>query len=363
MKNLICFELNGLNIDRFLSELEKQKIEMFDICKNAKSNIKISILSKNYSKFVKLCNLFNIKYVSISESGWLVWFNKFVLRLGIVVGVVCAIFFVWASSCFVWNVDIFVDGNNENYESVVVEDFLKSKGVVCGTKTNNIDCDELEREIVAQFKNLTSVVVKKEGVNLFVYANKVFEAETNNQKPIIASVDGVIDAIDISVGVAKVCVGDVVKKGQVLVEPFNGVCKADVFLKTWLFESETKMIDVPVLKRTGNTKTKSEIVWGNLNKELKCDFEFYEVETTQTVLFYNLFLPLKVVKQTFYELQYENEVENIEEIKQSIKHNLCSKLESLNIEDFKTQNVSYSFYQEANTIRGVASFEVVIKMT
>lgn len=140
-------------------------------------------------------------------------------RYGVLIGVFIAVLFLVFSSRLVW--DIRVSGN-ENISEYKIESSLADLGLEVGTKWRKIDKNAIETRILAENKDIAWISINRRGTVIYV---QIIESENIGKHEetayrfsnIIADRDGVIEEITVESGIAAVKIGDVVKKGDVLI--------------------------------------------------------------------------------------------------------------------------------------------------
>lgn len=156
--------------------------------------------------------------------------------------------------------------------------------------------------------------------------------------------NGIITKINAQNGTTVVKVGDIVKKGDVLVNgylegKYTGIryvhAIADVEAKVWYSKKEKIYFNQQILTETGNTEEKYSLIINNFKinfyKTLS-KFENYDTinESKRLKLFSNFYLPIEIVKTTNKEYIMEDvtytELELIENSKQRIEEELRSQI-------------------------------------
>ena len=140
-------------------------------------------------------------------------------RYGILIGLLIIVLFFVFSSRLVWDIRI---SGNENISDYKIESALSDLGLEVGTRWRKIDKNAVETKILAEHKEIAWISINRRGTVIYV---QVMESENIGKSEegaypfsnVIAERDGVIEEITVESGVAAVKVGDVVKKGDVLI--------------------------------------------------------------------------------------------------------------------------------------------------
>ena len=170
----------------------------------------------------------------------------------------------------------------------------------------------------------------KKGTNLIVNIKEKIVVENNEVSSLCAPYNMVINSINVSQGIACVKVGDVVKKGDVLVKPAQVLTNGSVSILNPIAKIES------AIWITGNiefNKTATEFVrTGNkavyssfevFNKQIfsstpQLKFENYEKSVYNNYVFKNMFLPVKLHRIVFYETKAETINKNFEDYKSEL---------------------------------------------
>ena len=241
------------------------------------------------------------------------------------VGIAVSIIFCFVVSNITLKIDVL--GAEQSTCKEIVEQ-LKTINVTTG-KINTISNEDIEQFLKQNNSKISLVSVVKRGTNLIVNIKEKVTLN-NSVSPICASCNMVIENISVSQGVAKVKIGDVVKKGQILVEPqivlTNGETKklkpiAKIDAKVWIIGNVEYNTEEIAYKRTGK-----KIVWSsyelNGNKIFsntpQVKFENYEKIEYNNYVFNNIFLPIKLNRTVFYETKPETIKRNFEDDKESL---------------------------------------------
>lgn len=138
-------------------------------------------------------------------------------RAGLLIGGVCAVLLMMVSSLFVW--DIRVTGNNALSESDVLT-ALEKQGLYPGTFIPALNTEKIAQNIVLTVDGVVFFTVNINGT--------VAEIEMRERIPdtqiidrmspsnLVAAMDGQIEAVEITGGIATVKAGQIVKKGDLL---------------------------------------------------------------------------------------------------------------------------------------------------
>ena len=231
-------------------------------------------------------------------------------------------------------------GDNTIDKNEIIKE-LKNKGLSVGMAKNKIDVKSVINDLRMERKDIAWIGIDIKGTNAIV---EIVETE---KKPeivksdeycnIISEKSGVITKINVSNGTAKVKVGDIVKKGDILVEgklegkytdPIYVHATAEIEIKTWYSIRKNFEYTQVIEQRTGKTETKYSIKINNLQINLYkvlSKFENYDTinENKKLSLFSNFYLPIEIVKIE----NYEKENKTVEYSKDELKKKSINELE------------------------------------
>lgn len=140
-------------------------------------------------------------------------------RYGLLIGLLLTVLLFAFSSRLVWDIRI---SGNEKLSDYQIESALSELDLRIGSTLRKIDKNAIETEMLSQNKDIAWISVNRRGNVVYV---QVIESEniglTQEQgypfSNIVADRDGVIEEITVDSGVAMVKVGDVVRKGDILI--------------------------------------------------------------------------------------------------------------------------------------------------
>lgn len=359
LKNETKFRISGLNQEKVLNDLSK-KIPLFEIDRKAKNDTTFKCSYFDHKKVEKILKNKNVKIEAVSHGGFAHKLKKASTCWGLIVAVVLSTVLYFLQSNFVLAYE--VTGVDKLSQTEVVE-FLKSS--FPHTK-NRLDTKSVEVGLVDKFHEISFASCMIKGQTLIVnIKEKLLPDEMYGDfAPLVAKKDGKITKIDLISGTLCVKVGDFVRKGDKLVEPYtidtSGQIKkveakaeicADIYNEGSVDHYE-KYIET---KRTGKVVAQNEItLFGLLIYTFKeqHNFKMFEVETENVNLVKNLFLPFKMKKTYIYET-----VENVIETKfEDVKDQFIEKAKQKALENCTDYD---KMKEEFYTLRHLAGVTIV----
>ncbi len=209
--------------EQILNIIWKRNIKVVNVNRENLYTISLIVNSENFSEIKKICDETNsnLSVVKVSKILGLVLNFKAYLTLAFGVGVSLGI--ILFLSMFIWKIDIVGDKHISPYE---VRQVIKELGVHKGMLKHKIDTDFLEEQLIDKNKNVLWSKVRVQGSTLQIevvesFSPPVIEIDESLGK-IVAGKDGEIVRIYTQSGTAVVEKGNIVKKGDVLIEGYQG---------------------------------------------------------------------------------------------------------------------------------------------
>ena len=343
-------------LDEYVFGYRRGKVENKDICKLANVLLRSEICStvthdggfvlreKDRSKFV-----FSAKpkmRFHLSEPLGVYGFLYAIRRR---YGVLAALILLFCISLFtsglVWDIRI---SGNEKIPDYVIEEVLSANGFSVGTSWRSIDKNAVEAEILTERSDIAWISVNRRGTVAYV---EVIESENVGKieqlapqySNIVAERDGVIEEITVKSGIAVVKVGDVVRKGDILisgvVENEKGVrfCRAEGSVRAQSVASVTAEAPREIAEKypVGHRLTHVRIVLFKFsinifknygNRENNCDII---EEIRKFALFDKYRLPIRI--EIARSLEYEEVIRTLseDEMTEAARRELDGKIYSM----------------------------------
>ncbi len=247
--------------------------------------------------------------------------ERYKSRYGIYLGIILGCMLLLFSTMRIWSVEI---TGNVTVPEQEIRAVLYKHGLGEGTFIPKIKAKILAHEILLDYRKLSSMAIN---VNGTVVTVDVIE-RTSKTEPefkddgiynLISDFDGIITNVQAHEGAPEVKVGQVVTKGQLLVNGFvknrYGAYKA-VAAKGYVYAdvTENKTVEVPFVKQgkkyTGRQDTKTEIYFIGypikLYKSPYPEYEYYDAWGSEEYLtVFNLKLPIKISRTNYKEYTLE----------------------------------------------------------
>ena len=321
-KNQTKFHIHGLNQEKLLSDLCKT-VSLNEIERKEKNETTFECSYFEYKKVEKFLKNRNVKIVSIKHFGLAYNLKKILTSYGLILAVLLFSVFYFVQNQFILQYEI---NGVDRLSEIEVMDFVKEN---YSRQKNKISIDEIEMGLVDEFEEISFASCMIKGQTLVVnIKEKLWPDEMYGEfSPIISQKDGKITEINLISGTAKVKVGDIVQKGDVLIEPYTidasgevkkVEAKGEVYAQVYNEGSCDHYQTYIQVERTGRVVEQNDITLFGLSiysfKE-DVNFQMYEVEYEDVNLTSNLFLPFKMRKTIHYELEEKIISSDFEDVK------------------------------------------------
>lgn len=339
--------IEGINTEKFLNTLIRNKVNVYDVKRisNTKIELKVDRKSIRALKSIYRGSKFEVK---IKQKTGLPFLARRIYRYkGMWICAMLSLVLLMSTSLFV--TDVYIKAP-EGIDKVLVRKELEKAGVRPGVYKKGIDRKEVRDQIMGEFGDIAYVSINVKGTNIFVTITKkdesLQEKKETNYCNIIAKKNGIIEKVIPRSGKQVANVGDIVRKGDVLVSGSNTKSLPEVWATTF-YESKqsTNYID-KVKTRTGNKKTVYTFGFYDKKYTLRrnIDFKNYEIENKEHVLTIGDYtFPLKIKSSIFHEVNVKEVEKNKEEVKEDLKQKALKELEYTIPVDSRYKDVKHQY--------------------
>ena len=152
------------------------------------------------------------------QHGFFSFVKRHKKRAGFYIGAAFAAFLIVFSSLFVWDVDVH---GTERLSEEAIRTALEEQGLRLGVFIPSLNKERLEQELMLDMDGLSWISINLRGTvaNVEVHERKdaLLTQDTQSPSNLIASMDGQIHALQITGGQTIAKLGQIVKKGDLLV--------------------------------------------------------------------------------------------------------------------------------------------------
>ena len=320
--SIIKIETSGLNFERFLNNLIQNNITISNVKKE--DNIVVFETSKNNLQILKKCDKYR-EYKVIKTNGLAHFIESIKKRIAIFIGIIIAIILFFASQTFTFSINIM---GVETINRELIYEKLKAFGVEKYTVVHRAN-SEIEDYLQNEIEQISIVSVNKVGTTILINIKEKLGNVQEEKANLIAPENMLITNIEVFSGTTNVKVGDVVKKGDVLVyaymydgagEIVNCEPVANIDADCW-FTHTYNFKNTQIEKhKTGKTQIVANYFLGKTpltSNKKECKFEMFD-EYEKTYYISSFLLPIKVKKMIYSELEEIEVSHNFEEEKEKI---------------------------------------------
>lgn len=366
--------VEGLDTESFLNYLIRNKIYVYNVNRIEKTKIQFNIDRDNYKKLKKIhrSNKFNIKVKK--QTGIPFIAKRIYTYRGMIICAIISLIILMSTSQFV--TDVYITAP-EGIDKTALKKELYIQGVKPGVYKKSIDRKIVRDNIMGKFNQIAYVSINVKGTNIFVNITKKDESqnseENSNYCNIIATKDGIIEKVVPRSGEAIVEEGDIVKKGDVLVNGANTTALPEVWATTFYeAKKSSNYIDVKN-QRTDNKKKVYTISFYDKKYKILRNIKYkdYEIENkTHELKLGDYTFPIKITVSTFYEVRkVENKID-VKKVKEELSRDVLKELDytipvSARIVDSKDKyNVNKSMVEYIVTVttsEDIAQLDILSK--
>lgn len=361
------YKIKGVNLEKCFNNLIKNKIKLKNIIKNQDNTAEFYINYKNDKVLKQNLNKFNITILEEKDFGVQYFFRNLFFRVGLISACIISLIFLFISQMFIFKIEIY--GNDKLSKTEIISE-LEKLGVNSFTPKSSLNLSKLESELLENMPEISLVSIITKGNSLILnLQEKVINDEyqnVGNFEALKATASGRIKSINLKQGTLKVKVGDIVKEGDILVEPYiidssgekrSVKAEAEILAEIW-FEARVTHYDSSMKTiKTGNKIVKDNIFFLNLPIYVdKKEVTFTEYEVSKNIInLSNFLIPIKIERITCEEITTIKEEIPFEDVKDE----LILEAKNLALEKAKNNSV-VDEYHTVTSNAGVTSISYVI---
>lgn len=353
------FHIRGLNQEIVLWELSKI-CPIFEIDRKSKKETFFSCAYRDRKKVKKFLFGSGVEIVSAHDCGFLPDIVSLTKNYGLLLAVVCfAVFFIIVNQfVFIYEINGLENISKSDVVVFLKENFSSSK--------NKLSCDEIEHSLSKNFEKISFVSCAIKGQTLIVNIKEKLNPNSiyGDFLPIVSNKNCRITQIDLISGTAKVKVGDFVKEGDILIEPYaidtsgnvkNVEAKATISAQVYNEGFSQHYDCFWETYQTGNVFVKDEVRLFGLSLYVsngQIPFSNYQTKVEEIVLTKNNILPFKLYKTYYFETSQRLVKIDFDDVKDYVIENAKTKaLENCDECD--------KIIEEYHTIKSMAGVTVV----
>lgn len=357
-------DFSGDIAETILNLSAKQGISLWN-SKRKKNKINCNMMISDFLRLPKIIKGKGLRVHILKKVGLPFFIKRYKKRYGIGVGIILFFAILKIFSSFLWSVNVV--GNTYTKEADIIK-ACNEIGVKEGTYKNNIDTGILKQKLLLKVESLAWASFNIEGCKLTVNVSEPqhIAKKEKSYTNLKASADGVIKKIDITSGTAVVSVGDVVKKGDLLVSGVIENPNSTRFVhSTGSVIAETKRdytfsldYNQKLFVKTGKRKEKQVLYVFGLKIPLflgceKGKFESYGSVEQAKILGEKL--PIKLYKRNFEYLKEENVKFTTKQLEDKLSNLLDDKIKQQKITNYNIVSAEFSEDKKGITLKSKIS--------
>lgn len=303
------FIVEGLNLSRAITELQKEGVDLFEIKFLSQKRITFCSYVKDCDKVVAYLEKKCYNITNIEKMGVFLPYDFFKRHLVSLLMIFLCITALGITGNFCVFVEIHAPDGIVDKVAQAVED----AGVTKGVSKRKISLDAVENAVCVALPEIKYAFAKFSGSKLIVRVEMrtVAEPPTDNtqRRDLVADSSGVVERILVLNGTPMVEVGDVVQQGQILIKgetifadgtTATARATGEVWATTEIVESVRFCPTTTELMPTGNSLKRYRIKFGKYTSEYshKVNYLYFQSERSTARIF-----PLGIVVE--YEKVYE----------------------------------------------------------
>lgn len=354
VKGYVNIFVEGMFLERFINICRSKNIILWNIERKRATIMYVNISIEDFKRIKRIASKTKCKVKIVSKKGLPFIFYRYKKRKIFILCLFLVVVALLALSQFLWNIDINVkdDDGTVEYNKEEIMHNLEEAGLKIGRLKSDININTIVNNIRLKRNDIAWIGINMQGTNAIVEI--VFSTEKPNIVDesdycnIVADREGSIHKISAQNGTPQVKVGDIVRKGDMLIagwiegkytgrEYVHG--RGDIQAKVWYSKKAKENFKQSIKIETGNVEEKYSIKFNNFQINLykvltnfkKCD---KIVENKKLELFSNFYLPIEIIKITNKECEIQEKTYTEEEL----KNKLVSQLEEELFGEIKQNN-------------------------
>ena len=245
-------EFFGIYPEKIINLCAKNRIAVWNV-HYGNNKIRLFITVKDFKRLPKILKRSGLRLHILNKTGFPFFINRYKRRFGIFAGIVIFFAVLQFMSGFIWIIE--VEGNKTVTDREILA-ICKDLGIKTGVKRNSIDTKNTPQDLLLKTDKLSWGSFNIEGCKLTVNVTEIVPKTEDNTVAtnLKAAKDGIIEKIDVTSGNPVVKVGDIVKKGDLLVSGITETMRDTKFVHSigtvTAKTEETITLFEPFIKKT-----------------------------------------------------------------------------------------------------------------
>ncbi len=361
IKGYYVLIVEGIDAEKYLNFICKNKVSIYNVKRINNTRVEFSV-SRNDFKKIKNMYRGNKFEVKIKQKTGIPFFAKRVYKYKTMVfSAIVSLLLLLLTTQFV--TDIYIDCP-EGIDKKVLQEELEECGLKPGVFKKRIDRKIIRDHIMQEIDEVSYLSINVKGTNVFVTVTKKDDennqASNSNYCNIIASKNGIIKKVIARSGEAVVQVGDIVKKGDLLIQGANTSSMPQVWATTFYESVQKKPYMKTINKKTGKSKNVYTIIFYDKEYEIKRNIKYkdYVIENkTKEIKLGNYTFPVKIIVSTFYEVEKKQAEVDADKLKEELKQKALKDLYYMMPASAKMGDVNYQHKISENMLEYIVTVQ------
>ena len=364
-------------VERFINICIAKRISIWNMKREKAAILYANIGIRDFKRIKQIVKKTKSRVKILEKKGIPFIIHKYRKRKFFLVFFALILILLFIISNFVWNIEIIGETNIPKEELIKT---LNGQGLKIGVLKKNISSREIINKMRLIRDDIAWMGISIKGTNVKVEIKESEKApeiiDKNVYCNIVADKVGIITKINVQDGLASVKVGDLVNKGDVLVNGFlEGKytdtryvhAMADIEAKVWHSKKEKFYFNQQIKVATGLTEEKHSIKIKNFKINFyKTLSKFQNYDTINTdkkiMLFPNFYLPIEIIKKTNSEYVLVNKTYTEEELTEIAKVKINEELLKEIDEECSIIDKKINIYKEAEYVEIEIIYETIEKI-
>lgn len=375
MRGYVIVKVEGLALERFINMCIARGIYLWDIKRINYTTLEAKIGIQGFKELRNIVKRAGCRVSIHKKNGYPFWVHKLKKRKMLLVGAFFCFLILIFSSTFIFSIEIV---GNEELEKKEIISSLSELGLKPGTNRYFVNLKEIETELLLDLDQIAWVAIEVRGVRakVEIVEKRLVPDIIDKDTPcnVIAKKNGVIEKVLARNGDAVVEEGDIVTKGDLLIngvvqrenmdEPMLVHSYGEVYAKTYYETTESKNLIEIKKEKTGQKFKKQTFNLGSIelsfNKgDIPYDVYIVEKKSKRPFQWRNIGLPVEIITEEYYEaIQFEERIDEVQAKNDIHKEAINKLLEEIPL-DAKILNTQIDFTIQDDILYGKVIIEVL----
>lgn len=323
--------VEGIGTEQFLNHLIRNKVNVYNVNRTSNTKIEFCVEREDMKRFKQVYRGSKYEIKVKQKTGIPFVLKRIYKHKGMWIFALVSLVLLMLTSQFV--TDIYIQ-SPEGIKQEELRKELYNAGLKPGMYKKSIDRKEIRDYLMSKFDDIAYVSLNVKGTNIFVTVTKKAETlksnEDSNYCNIIAEKNGIIEKVIPRSGTQVVNPGDIVQKGDVLLNGADTKSIPEVWANTFYEVKKSASYIENEKEKTGNSKKVFTFKFYD-NKYMlrrKINYSDYTVENKEYKLTLgNYTFPLSINVSTFYETKKVEVKKDKEELKKELSKQALKELE------------------------------------